>query len=48
MGAKANTADGVVERHLRQREHRIAAGQAAPTNTMAVQGAAASRINPAT
>ena len=40
--------DGVVERHLRQREQRITTGQAAPHETMAVQGAAANRIKPAT
>ena len=40
--------DGVVERHLAQREMRLALGQSwLQTNTIAVQGAAARMISPA-
>jgi hypothetical protein len=46
-GREGEHHDGVVQRHLRQREHGSPPVSRLQTNTIAVQGAAASRIRPA-
>jgi hypothetical protein len=46
-GREGEHHDGVVQRHLAEREQRVAAVSRLHTNTIAVQGAAASRIRPA-